>query len=77
MVVNAPHLVALVKAGVEFPDGEADTLDFDINHQQIAIPWLGHLVLQIELAQQPVGLAANPRMVRQRVFANSIPPLAP
>jgi hypothetical protein len=22
--VNAPHLVALVKAGVEFPDGEAE-----------------------------------------------------
>jgi hypothetical protein len=45
-----------------------------INHQQIAIPWLGNLVLQIEIAQQPVGLAAHPRMVRQRVFANSIPP---
>jgi len=45
-----------------------------INHQQIVIPWLGNLVLQIEIAQQPLGLAANPRIVRQRVFANSIPP---
>ena len=45
-----------------------------INHQQIAIPWLGNLVLHIEIAQQPVGLAAHPRIVRQRVFANSIPP---
>jgi hypothetical protein len=60
-----------------FPFTGSDALDSwirHINHQQIAIPWLGNLVLQIEIAQQPIGLAANPRIVRQRVFANSIPP---
>jgi hypothetical protein len=42
-----------------------------INAQQITIPWLDHLVLQIEIAPHPVGLAANPRAVQQRIFANS------
>ena len=27
--INAPHLVALVKAGVEFPDGQAEMLSPD------------------------------------------------
>ena len=63
-----------------FPFTGSDAMDSwirHINHQQIAIPWLGNLVLQIEIAEQPVGLAANPRIVQQRVFANSIPPTAP
>jgi hypothetical protein len=42
-----------------------------INAQRITIPWLGHLMLQIEIAPHPVGLAANPRAVRQKIFANS------
>jgi len=46
-----------------------------INEQQLAIPWLRHLILQIEIAPIPVGLAANPRAVHQRIFANSEPPL--
>jgi len=41
-----------------------------INHQRIAIPWLGHLILQVEIAPLSVGLAANPRAVRRRIFAN-------
>ncbi len=41
-----------------------------LNHQRIAIPWLGHLILQVEIAPLPVGLAANPRVVRRRIFAN-------
>ncbi len=41
-----------------------------LNQQRIAIPWLGHLILQVEIASLPVGLAANPQKVRQRVFAN-------
>jgi hypothetical protein len=63
-----------------FPFTGSDALDSwirHINHQQIAIPWLGNLVLQIEIATQPVGLAANPSIVRQWVFANSSPPTAP
>ena len=27
--VNAPHLVALVRAGVKFPDGQAEMLQVD------------------------------------------------
>jgi hypothetical protein len=42
-----------------------------INEQQLAIPWLGHLILQIEIASHPVGCAADPRAVRRRIFANS------
>jgi hypothetical protein len=41
-----------------------------INQQHIAIPWLDHLVLQMEVAPLPVGLAAKPRAVAKRVFAN-------
>jgi hypothetical protein len=63
-----------------FPFTGSDTLDNwidHVNHQQITVPWLGNMVLRIEIAQQPVGLAANPKIVRQRVFANSIPPAVP
>lgn len=41
-----------------------------LNQQQLRIPWLDHLILQMEIAPLPVGLAANPRAVRRRVFAN-------
>jgi hypothetical protein len=44
-----------------------------INEQQLAIPWLGHLILQIEIASHPVGCAADPQAVRRRIFANSHP----
>ena len=33
--VNAPHLVALVKAGVEFPDGEAEMLQCDLESEEL------------------------------------------
>lgn len=46
-----------------------------INQQRLVIPWLGHLILQVEVAPAPLGLAANPRAVRRRVFANSRPPM--
>jgi len=40
--VNAPHLVALVKAGVEFPNGEADMLQCDPEPEKLfmPIPWI-------------------------------------
>ena len=41
-----------------------------INEQRLSIPWLDHLILQVETAPLPVGLAANPRAVRRKVFAN-------
>jgi hypothetical protein len=47
-----------------------------INQQRIAIPWLGHLVLQMEVASLPVGLAAQPRAAARRVFANRQSPVA-
>jgi putative transposase len=40
--VNAPHLVALVKAGVEFPNGEAEILRCDPEPEEsfMPIPWI-------------------------------------
>jgi putative transposase len=40
--VNAPHLVALVKAGVEFPNGEAEMLQCDPEPKELfmPIPWI-------------------------------------
>ena len=35
--VNAPHLVALVKAAVEFPDGEAEMLQCDLESEELLI----------------------------------------
>jgi hypothetical protein len=45
-----------------------------INEQRVSISWLGHLILQIEIAPTPVGLATDPRAVQQRIFANSQSP---
>jgi hypothetical protein len=44
-----------------------------LNQQRPTLPWLNHLILQMEIASAPLGLAANPRAVRRRVFANSVP----
>lgn len=48
-----------------------------LNQQRLAVPWLNHWILQMEVAAAPFGLAANPRALRRRVFANSGPPMAP
>jgi putative transposase len=36
--VNAPHLIALVKAGVEFPNGEAKMLQCDAQPEELFMP---------------------------------------
>jgi hypothetical protein len=41
-----------------------------LNQQRLVIPWLNHLILQVEMAPLPVGLAANPRLAQRRIFAN-------
>jgi len=40
--VNAPHLVALVKAGIEFPNGEAETFQANPEPEELfmPIPWI-------------------------------------
>ena len=40
--VNAPHLVALVKAGVEFPNGQAEMLQAELEPDEFSmpIPWI-------------------------------------
>jgi hypothetical protein len=48
-----------------------------LNEQRLTLPWLNHLILQMEIASAPVGLAANPRALRRRIFANSVPSLVP
>jgi hypothetical protein len=46
-----------------------------INEQRVAIPWLDHLVLQMEVAPLPLGLAAEPLTAARRVFANRQSPV--
>ena len=55
--VNAPHLVALVKAGVEFPDGQADMLSLDEQPDPETEPE-AHLGLDELFTQTPVDDAA-------------------
>jgi hypothetical protein len=44
-----------------------------INEKQLQIPWLGNLVLQISIAQEPAFLQQDPAKIKQRVFAKSAP----
>lgn len=48
-----------------------------VNAQRIPIPWLDHLLLQIQVAPLPVGLAADPQAVQRRLFANYRPDTPP
>jgi hypothetical protein len=45
-----------------------------LNDRRLPIPWLGGLVLRVEIAQKPQGLAAVPNILGQRILANSGPP---
>ena len=45
-----------------------------LNERQLSIPWLNGLVLQVEIAAKPQGLAAVPSILGQRILANSGPP---
>jgi hypothetical protein len=42
-----------------------------LNAQQWRIPWLGNLILHIEIAEKPQGLAAVPQAVGEIILANS------
>ncbi len=59
--------------------GEEDLHPFlqRLNDQRLPIPWLAHLVLQIEVAEQPQGLAAVPNRLGLKILASSacaVPP---
>ena len=45
-----------------------------LNERRLPIPWLGGLVLRVEIAAKPQGLAAVPNILGQRILANSGPP---
>ena len=45
-----------------------------LNERRLPIPWLGGLVLHVEIANKPQGLAAVPNILGQRILANSDPP---
>ena len=45
-----------------------------LNERRLPIPWLGGLVLRVEIAEKPQGLAALPNILGQRILANSGPP---
>jgi hypothetical protein len=42
-----------------------------LNEQQWHIPWLSGLVLRIEIAEKPEGLAAVPQVLGEKILANS------
>jgi len=44
-----------------------------LNAQQCRISWLSDLILQVEIAEKPEGLAAVPQIVGERILANSTP----
>jgi len=45
-----------------------------LNERRLPIPWLSGLILQVEIAVQPQGLAAVPNILGQRILANCSPP---
>jgi len=45
----------------------------NLNQRRLLIPWLGNLTLQVEIASQPLGLAADPQTLGSRILANSPP----
>ncbi|MCZ7572830.1 MAG: hypothetical protein M5U01_30105 [Ardenticatenaceae bacterium] len=42
-----------------------------LNQRGLPIPWLSGVILQVEIAGQPQGLAAVPQVIGQRILANS------
>jgi len=42
-----------------------------LNEQQWCIPWLSSLVLRLEIAEKPEGLAAVPQVLGGKILANS------
>jgi len=42
-----------------------------LNEQQWRVPWLSGLVLRIEIAEKPEGLAAVPQVLGEKILANS------
>jgi len=42
-----------------------------LNERRLTIPWLCNLVLQIEIASEPPGLAAAPHVLGRKILANS------
>lgn len=45
-----------------------------LNERRLPIPWLAGLILQVEIAAKPQGLAAVPQVLGQRILANCGPP---
>jgi hypothetical protein len=54
-------------------DGDTVLSDWiqQINEQQLQIPWLGNLVLQISIAEEPALLPRSFAEIKRRVFAKS------
>ncbi|MCZ7569806.1 MAG: hypothetical protein M5U01_14650 [Ardenticatenaceae bacterium] len=48
-----------------------DTFIQELNERRLTLPWLCNLVLQIEIAPEPQGLAAVPHVLGRRILANS------
>jgi len=59
--------------------GDEDLRSFlqHVNQRRLPIPWLANLVLQIEVAEQPLGLAAVPNRLGLKILANSGCPAPP
>jgi hypothetical protein len=48
-----------------------------LNERRLPVPWLSGLILQVEIAARPQGLAALPHILGQRILANVEPPRPP
>ena len=48
-----------------------------LNERRLSIPWLCNLILQIEIAPEPQGLAAVPNVLGRKILANSALPAPP
>jgi hypothetical protein len=48
-----------------------------LNERRLPIPWLSGLILRVEIAPKPLGLAATPILLADRILANSRSPRPP
>jgi hypothetical protein len=44
----------------------------ELNEHRWHIPWLSGLILQVEIAEKPEGLAAAPQVLGEKILANSV-----
>jgi hypothetical protein len=72
LYLHAGHLI--VQLDPFRGDAALNSFILRLNERRLPIPWLGGLVLRVDIAAKPQGLAAVPNILGQRILANSGPP---